>query len=344
MTFFTHDIQLLIIEDNPGDYCLIKEYIDEQLRNPVIRHVLNFAQAKDLLQREIQFDAILLDLSLPDLSGTALVEEMIALSGIIPIIVLTGIVDKEFGIKTLSMGVLDYLLKDELNGPQLIRSIFYSIERKKINIKLHSSEENYRNLFQYSPQPMWVFDLESLYFVHVNDAAVNHYGFTNAEFLGMTIRDIIPTNDIAAFEDIIESHKMNLAYFTALVHHVRKDGKLIHVDIQSNPIIYNGRKARLVLATDISDRMQYIKAIEEQNKKLQEIAWIQSHVVRAPLARLMGTIEVLKHQNQDIPANALFDSILSSADELDGVLREIVKKSEQVKNNPSDETQCSNYR
>ncbi|MDZ7846656.1 MAG: histidine kinase dimerization/phospho-acceptor domain-containing protein [Owenweeksia sp.] len=79
-------------------------------------------------------------------------------------------------------------------------------------------------------------------------------------------------------------------------------------------------------------RYKYIKAIEEQNKKLREIAWTQSHVVRAPLARIMGLTHLFEEDTtSDIEKHQLVKQILESAGELDDIIRDIVKKSQQIK-------------
>lgn len=335
MAFSVKELQLLIIEDNPGDFLLIEDYLREEIANSVIQHAKTFSQAKEKLNQDIHFDAILLDLSLPDASGKQLVKEMVKLSGSAPVIVLTGYTDKAFGVRTLSLGVSDYLLKDELNPSQLYKSIAYSIERKRISFQLKESEEKYRNLFHLSPLPMWVFDVETYRFLNVNEAAIRHYGYSREEFLGMTIKDIRPEEDVGNLEETVNSNKKTDVFFQGTVRHHKKNGTLIHVQVQSNLIEFEGRPARLVLATDISERMNYIQAIEDQNMKMREIAWIQSHVVRAPLARIMTVIDVLRnHATEEMDTTELLNHILSSANELDDILREIVKKTEEVENQP----------
>jgi PAS domain S-box-containing protein len=92
----------------------------------------------------------------------------------------------------------------------------------------------------------------------------------------------------------------------------------------------------LVYFRDITERLNYIKAIEEQNENLKEISWLQSHVIRAPLARIMGLIQLVKDPNQDDSEkqNAL-SYLLSSADELDEVIRTITDKTEMPRNRPT---------
>lgn len=134
-------VDILVIEDNTGDYLLIQEYFSEEIKNPVIVHSPTFALAKEILLKDNKFNGILLDLSLPDNQGEKLIDDIVGLAGEIPVIVLTGYENKEFGIKTLSLGISDYLLKDELSSSILIKSLSYSIERKKINNQLKEAEE-----------------------------------------------------------------------------------------------------------------------------------------------------------------------------------------------------------
>ena len=93
-----------------------------------------------------------------------------------------------------------------------------------------------------------------------------------------------------------------------------------------------GKAIRMIGASqDISERMIHLKAIEANNKQLQEIAWIQSHIVRAPLARLMGLVELLKEE-KELPNDIkdLFNYILISAEEFDEVIKSIINKSQKV--------------
>jgi signal transduction histidine kinase len=136
---------ILIIEDNPGDYDLIEEFLFEQIETPAILHAINFKEAKNILLNRFKIDIILLDLSLPDKAGIELVNEIMMISLNIPVIVLTGYADVSFGAESLSRGICDYILKDELSPLMLYKSIIYSIERKKITSSLEASEKRMRS-------------------------------------------------------------------------------------------------------------------------------------------------------------------------------------------------------
>ena len=109
-------------------------------------------------------------------------------------------------------------------------------------------------LFESNPLPMWIYDLDTLQFLSVNQSAVVHYGYSRAEFLSMTIADIRPSQDVAALLANIE--KVNNRLDRAGVwHHLRKDGSLIFVEITSHPIDFLEKRAELVIAYDVSDRI-----------------------------------------------------------------------------------------
>jgi FixJ family two-component response regulator len=128
----------LVVEDNPGDIELLDCYLQEQFKSLLITHASCFKEAKRILcDGKVHFDVVLLDLSLPDKSGKALMDEMLSMCQAVPIIVLTGFGNMEFGARSLAMGVSDYIQKDELSSPLLYKSIIYSLERQKSIHALH---------------------------------------------------------------------------------------------------------------------------------------------------------------------------------------------------------------
>jgi PAS domain S-box-containing protein len=293
---------ILVIEDNPGDFALVEDFLFEQIEAPLISQADTFKAAKTALTTyENRFDVILLDLTLPDKTGEPLIKDIIELAANTPVIVLTGYSDFDFGVKSLSLGVSNYILKDELTAISLYKSIVYSLERRKSILALEESEKKYSDLFQLSPLPMWVIDLETLQFLDVNKATINHYGYTREEFLSMTLRDIRPPDEIPELERGLSLDRQSAnPHVQRMVIHRLKNGDLRQVDIQISRINYKGKKANVVIATDITERLAHIKAIEDQNQKMREISWMQSHVIRAPLARMMGLMDLFMLGCDDI--------------------------------------------
>ncbi|MFC4870887.1 response regulator [Negadavirga shengliensis] len=325
--------QILVVEDNPGDYFLVEEFLREKMTAPRVVRSESFKQAKTtIINEDNRFDIILLDLSLPDKEGEELIREAIFLSAGTPIIILTGFVDENFAVKSLSLGISDYLLKDDLNSTILYKSIIYNLERHKNLLKLKESEQRYFDLFHLSPLPMWVYDLETYAFLNVNQAAIEHYGYSYGEFMQMTILDIRPKEHAISVKEVLKETKKNQARkFRGVFVHQKKDGTLLEVEIISKFLDFQGRKARMVLANDMTEKLNYVKAIETQNEKLKSIAWLQSHVVRAPLARMMGLINLIKTGELSMDEKISFlDHIIASADEVDKVIRNIVNKAQKI--------------
>lgn len=327
--------KILIVEDNPGDALLIEDLLFEKIKSLRTTISTSFKDAKKVLsEAECAFDVILLDLSLPDKAGPDLIAETISVCNSIPIIILTGYADMEFGVKSLSLGASDYILKDELTADSLYKSIIYCFEREKNINLLKESERRYSDLFHLSPLPMWVYDWETLQFLDVNKAAIKHYGYSVGEFLSMTIRDIRPFEEIILLEQVL-AQDFKSAIHKGIFKHKKKNGELINVDIQSNSLLFKAKKARIVIATDVTETLDHIKTIENQNKKFTEIAWIQSHVVRAPLARILGLVPLI--QNKIIDTDELekvLDYIVISANELDVIIRDISQKANEVTDLP----------
>ena len=247
--------RILIVEDNPGDFLIAEDFLTEQILEPVIVQAVSFKQASEILvAADISFDIILLDLSLPDINGKELINEMLRIASSCPIIILTGYTDISFSVKSIARGVLDYLLKDELNATLLYKSIVYSIERKKAIAELIESERRYSNLFHLSPQPMWLFDVETYRFTQVNKAATLLYGYSEEEFLNMTLMDIKLEEDINKTKEAFSKPNNKDEIFKDTIRHCKKSGEVIEVEIYSNPIIIHDKNYRSVIAIDVTER------------------------------------------------------------------------------------------
>ncbi|SEA98628.1 PAS domain S-box protein [Pedobacter hartonius] len=187
--------------------------------------------------------------------------------------------------------------------------------------KLDASEKYYRTTFEANPVPMYVFDMENGRFLHVNEAAIAKYGYNKEEFLQMNINDIRPQTETSKLLDL--NSMIRSRDYSGVLIHINKDHDAFPVEIETNVIRFEEREARLVLATDVSERINYIKEIERQNKDLKEIAWIQSHMVRAPLANIMSLTEFLiKYPGEDTQETLTF--LKDSSQKLNVAIKAIV--------------------
>ncbi len=120
---------------------------------------------------------------------------------------------------------------------------------------LRRSEERYRLLFDANPEPMWVYDTDTLQFLAVNDAAVGSYGYSRSEFLAMTIEDLRPAEEHPALARAL-ARPWGASHATGIWCHRHRDGDLVQVEVASHDITFAGRPARLVLATDVTERVR----------------------------------------------------------------------------------------
>lgn len=155
------------------------------------------------------------------------------------------------------------------------------------NRKLTESEKRYKDLFTSNPNPMWVYDLETLQFLDVNEAATSNYGYTKEEFLSLTIKDIRPTDDIPKLMENIRSAKYGLEYSTGWKH-IKKDGSIIDVEIRSNAIMYQDRKAKLVSAIDVTWRKKAEDELRASNEKLK--AFFDSRLIGILFGDIHGSV------------------------------------------------------
>jgi len=138
--------RILVVEDNPGDFLLISDCLREQMIDVDISGATSFGELKELVKDHASlYDVVLLDITLPDQVGEPLIRETLQLFPYTPVIILTGYTDFEFSVRSLTMGVSDYLLKEEITPSVLCKSILYSFERKKITLDLETSEKRVRS-------------------------------------------------------------------------------------------------------------------------------------------------------------------------------------------------------
>ncbi len=156
---------------------------------------------------------------------------------------------------------------------------------------LQKREEGYRLLFENNPHPMWVYDLETLAFLEVNDAALVHYGFSRLEFLAMKIPAIHPAQDVARLLDAAEAasqRKPGGGGNIDVWRHHRKDGSLIDVETTSTVLDLGGRRAELVLANDITEIKRATDALRTSEERFRFIVENEPECVKT--TSLDGTI------------------------------------------------------
>jgi PAS domain S-box-containing protein len=151
--------------------------------------------------------------------------------------------------------------------PPVFTAFIHDLTKRKANeTALRQREEEYRLLFEVNPTPMYIFDTATLGFLAVNRAAIAQYGYSEAEFLSLTMRDIRPAEDFAHFRQVVR--KIGDAGPSGQWRHLRRDGSLIFVSIYSSPITFNQRAARMVVAADVTQQREADEQVRQSEANL----------------------------------------------------------------------------
>jgi PAS domain S-box-containing protein len=157
----------------------------------------------------------------------------------------------------------DVLLAEEMGD-----AVGLALENVRLRDQAQDAERRAGLVFEAHPQPMWIFDVDTLAFLAVNQAAIHTYGWTRDEFLGMTIMDLLAPEDTAPSAPATGERPAQRGE-VALAHHQRRDGTLVAMELVSHEFQLAGRRARLVLASDISDRSRTRAALHEAEDQLR---------------------------------------------------------------------------
>lgn len=134
-----------------------------------------------------------------------------------------------------------------------------------------AEEARYRPLFQSNPNPMWVFDLVTRRILDVNDAAVKQYGYSRAEFLLKTAKDLRPSEEMPRLVEKIANPDDGGIDKAGLWRHLRKDGSVIDVEITSHAVSYAGHRAKLVMANDVTERLRAAAELAESEQRYRAL-------------------------------------------------------------------------
>lgn len=237
-------------------------------------------------------------------------------------------------------GALFVLVTTFTLGILLRRALKHS---ERIQRALNESEARYRDLFATNPLPMWIFHVESLRFLEVNDAAIAHYGYTREEFLQMSILDIRSPEERVRFLNTQPNRDAPYRKAGEWLHQT-KDGTLLNVEINAHNINYNGENATLVVVYDITARKQSEqKACELEQLRLLMTSEVQlrewrdkffntmAHEVRTPLAAISASASMLQTYDERLSSerrHEQYDKILRQVrrmteltDDISGILR-----------------------
>ncbi|HUC84014.1 MAG TPA: PAS domain S-box protein, partial [Candidatus Acidoferrales bacterium] len=275
-------MRILHLEDNPADAMLVRDQFANDELAAEVRHVDTREGFISALE-EGHWDLVIADYKLPGYNGLDALKRVRKRFPNLPFILMSGTIGEQAAIDSLKAGATDYILKQKRDRlPAAVRrAVAEATERARRQAAeedLRRSEEQYRLLFQGNPHPMWVFDLESLAILEVNDAATRHYGYSREEFLRMTLADLRVKEDPAGPPLSVANIKAQGLVW----RHRRKDGGEMDMEVIWSPLAFHGKLAALTLATDVTMRRQ----VSQRNSVFSQLSHNLSAVTTVSEAAL----------------------------------------------------------
>ncbi|WP_296618657.1 PAS domain S-box protein [Marivirga sp.] len=217
-----------------------------------------------------------------------------------------------------------------INSEKVLAVVREVTESKLSAEKLEKSEQKYRNLVSQASDAIFLSEGNgNLLELNQIGHEMTSISVDNDNIDTINLNDFIKLQDkpTQKLTDVIKEFGTTLEEAVL----ISRNGKYIPVEISCK--ITEERQIQGIIR-DISPRKNFVKSIQKQNEKLKEIAWIQSHEVRAPLARLLGLLNFLEnyHNISHIDKIKVIHSIRSSAEQLDIIIRDVVNRTQLAEN------------
>jgi PAS domain S-box-containing protein len=301
-TMVATPINLLLLEDNPGDARLIRELLKE-VGTPGFQ-VTQAGRLSEALEAVTgrSFDIILTDLTLPDSRGLEAFRALRAAAPTTAVIVLSGVDDETLAVGAVREGAQDYLDKGRMEPHLLGRAIRYAIERQRAEVELILQEAFYHSLVEHLPQNIFRKDLNER-FTFANQRFCQLLGRSREEIIGKTDFDFYPPELASKYQkddrEVIRLGKI----FETVEENVSPDGEKIHVQLVKTPI--RDAKGEIFstqcIFWDITERKRFEEQLQQKNAELaasaealrrshEELKSAQLQLIQAEKMESIGTL------------------------------------------------------
>ncbi|MGH9524428.1 MAG: PAS domain S-box protein, partial [Terriglobales bacterium] len=274
----------LVVEDDDDDFFLVSDLLRTELAYAA-EQVRSVDEALERIAAR-EFALILLDYSLGARNGLDLLAELRARDNITPVIFLTGHGDEQVAVRALKGGAVDYLAKSNMTRESLAAAVRHALALRdrdaavrEAREALSAREREYRTLFEKANDAIFIIDPETEIVLEANPAAARLYGVEHDQLIGRSLIDF--STDIVrgrhAIDECVAAGE--LANFETI--HISRDGRRLHLLLNSSLIEYRGRSALLNLCRDISERKAAEQEIFRLNRALKALSKCNEALLRA---------------------------------------------------------------
>jgi PAS domain S-box-containing protein len=321
---------ILLVEDDPGDVRLVESHLARAAEEAFeLTRAKQLADARALLA-ERHFDAVLLDLSLPDSRGLDTVQTARSAAGTTPIVVMTALDDEEVAVEALRSGAQDYLVKGKFGSRDLVRALRYAIERERIELEaLLPTREALSAIIAASPAAVLSLDTECRVLTW-NQSAERIFGWTAAEVVGGP-PPFVPADQQEEFWALFQRELAGESVSDLELKRCRKDGTLIDVSLSTGLTRSPDGSPTGVMAvmTDITERKVFEEQLAAKNAQLAELNDVKNQMLGMAAHDLRNPLHVV-----NAASSLLLDKLardVSEAEKRD-LLDRIYKNSEFMLN------------
>ena len=311
----TQPLKILMVEDNRGDALLLREtLLDIEPGTFELSWEDRAGKALERLKRN-RFDAILLDLMLPDSQGLATLELVLSAAKGIPLIIVTGVEDEELAIRAIRQGAQDYLVKGRSDGSGIARAIRYAIDRKKAEETIRASEERFALALQGTQEGVWDWNIETNA-VWYSPQYIQMLGYTEAEIEShiSALQNLLHPDDKERVRQAMEAVLQGQCNYEIEFQLRHKDGHYVDILSRGFPIRQeaDGPIVRIVgTHVDLTERKRAEAALrkahdeleqrvrertaqlEVANKEMETFCYSIAHDFQAPLRSIDGFSQII---------------------------------------------------
>lgn len=335
-------LKILILEDSLEDVHLI----ERELKRAGISFSTTVVDERgefEVALASLRPDVILSDHSLPAFNSIEALklyrQRQSELDLQAPFILVTGAMSEEFAVQCIKAGVDDYILKDRLKRlpgsiERALEKTRIEAERKKYFEQIMANEAMLKESEHLAQLGSWQADLVT---------GAHKWSDEMFRILGYSPDGVEPGFDrflshLDKEEVTVRKEELafavgNLPEYMCKYRIRTANGQLKYLDSKF-VVTRNAENKAIKLSgflLDITDLTKHVEKIEEQNEKLRDIAWLQSHGVRAPVARIIGLANLIQdHRGGEEETRNMLDMLIRSVEELDSLIRAVVRKTEEL--------------